>query len=163
MASKPFNKLSPIPKKLIDEMIQEYKNTLHKLSSASLQKRFPGRTFSDGTPLQDSFSTWVSKEDLMRLLDENKGDGIRFYFGCHSRSTAALLGEEYLGMLALCMVATKSSELRKGGEGIDQLREMPENAESIESKSDTFTKASLGSFEGNGGDMTTLCPPRCPK
>src|SRR5665213_2354061 len=152
--------LAPTPKGLIKEMVEEYMNTMQKNSTDSLRKRFPGRTFPDGSPFCDTYSAWVSKVEIEQLLKDNDGDGIRFYFGCHKRSTMADVKVEYQGMHNIILVATKNLWAEdKGYLSVDQLKESkdPKEANSI------ITSGLSGNYSGNGGDLMPLCPPQCPR
>ncbi|MBS1737191.1 MAG: hypothetical protein JSS98_11395 [Bacteroidetes bacterium] len=150
--------MTPTPKQLMMDMIKEYRNTLHKLSTASLQQRFPDRTFPDGSPFCETNSAWVSRDELEALLDQNRGDGLRIYFGCHDKKTFDLKTgtPEYLGMHNVILVATQSGAEGKGPQSKDQLKEASTEADA---NSIVFTS---GPYEGNSGDLIDLCPPNCP-
>lgn len=148
--------LTPTPKSKASAMVREYLDTLHKMSTNSLQSRFPDRTFPDGSSFCEAKSAWVSKSDIEQLLSDNNGsDGIRIYYGCHNESTIKEAGVEYLGMHNVILVATKSVLGQPGYKSTDLLNES-------ENLNEANSIIIGGSFEGNAGDLTPLCPPRCP-
>ena len=149
--------LTPTPKKQVLDMINEYLGSLHKDSTQSLRKRFPGRTFPDGSPFCEAKSGWVSRSELDQLLDDNGGDGLRIYYGCHKESTLKEAGVEYQGMHNIILVATKSIPGQPGYKSSDQLTESkdPEEANSV-------VVTGITGYQGDAGDLVPLCPPRCP-
>lgn len=150
--------LTPTPKKLMDDMIKAYKETLHKLSTDSLRKRFPGRTFPDGSTFCDTHSAWVSSGEINQLIEDNSADGIRIYFGCHDKSTLdpKTGTPEYLAMHNVILVATKSDDTHKGPQSKDQLKEAADD------KHANSVIMTTSPYEGNAGDLAPLCPPACP-
>lgn len=108
-ADKDGHPLTPTPKEQVVEMVKEYLQTLHKVSTKNLQSQFPDRTFPDGSLLCEAKSAWVSRPEIEQLLTDNKdADGIRFYYGCHKNSTKKEAGVEYQGMHNIILVATKA-------------------------------------------------------
>ena len=151
--------LTPTPKEQMIKMIKEYRETFHAESSRRLRERFPDRTFPDGSLFCDAKSAWVSRSEIEQLLTDNKGaDGMRIYYGCHKESTLNEAGMEYQGMHNIILVATKSVWGQEGFDCVDMLKESNKHEEA-----NSIIINGITGYEGEGGDMVPLCPPRCPK
>ncbi len=97
----------------------------------------------------------ISRSEIEQLLNDNKGDGIRIYYGCHKNSTMGEAGVEYQGLHNVILVATQSIEGQPGYMSHDLLKES-KNAEEANS-----VVATLTGYDGVGDDLVPLCPPRC--
>lgn len=150
--------MKPTPKEQIKTMVDEYRDTLHSISTRSLRQRFPDRTFPDGSPFCEAHSAWVSKSEIEALLSDNKGsDGIRIYYGCHKDSTIKEAGAEYQGLHNVILVATKTVEGQPGYKSSDMLKEGKDDLHA-----DSVIVTGITGYDGVGGDLVPLCPPRCP-
>jgi hypothetical protein len=146
--------MEPISKAAIMKMKEEYEQTLRKFSTESLKQRFPDRPW-----IEEVQSAWVSKKELLALLEDNDANGLRIHYGCHNESTSEDPRADYLGLHNVILVATIDSvnpDNPTTENSVDQLKDVAD-AEKAES-----TPLTPGSYTGGGGDMIPLCPPNCP-
>ena len=149
--------LTPTPKEIIEAMQLEYERNLCALSTADLQRRFPHR--DPPLPLiEEVKSAWVSKKDLLELIEDNDGSGVRILYGAHHLNTySEEFPFEYRGLHNVILVATKDS-MDDGNpvasRAVNQLKE----ASTIEEANSVLTS---GPFKNMGGDKIPLCPPNC--
>lgn len=141
--------MQPISTAAIMKMKQEYEQTLRKLSTESLKQRFPDRPW-----IEEVQSAWVSKKELLALLEDNSANGLRIHYGCHNESTSQDPTADYLGLHNVILVAT-----------IDSVNpDNPTTENSLDQlKDDNISKAesNTGSYTGSGGDALPTCPPTC--
>ena len=142
--------MQPTSKKTVMKMRDAYERTIRKTSTENLKRKFPDRPW-----IEEASSMWVSRKELEALLNANKADGLRVYYGCHHASTHADPRKDYLGLHNLILVATKDSK-------------DPENPTSETSVDQLWTVEAATvdgeptAYEGSAGEVTTLCPPICP-
>ena len=130
-------------------MKEEYENTIRKSSTENLRKKFPDRPW-----IEEAKSTWVSKKELLSLLEDNTANGLRIHFGCHHESTHIVPKKDMLGLLTVILVATLDTvnpDNPTTENSIDQLKD--DNIREAESNT--------GSYAGSGGDNLPVCPPTC--
>ena len=138
--------MKPVSKATIEKMKKEYENTIHKSSTKSLRKKFTDRPW-----IEETKWTWVSKKELLALLEDNKANGLRIHFGCHNESTHKNPKDDMLGLHNVILVAT-----------VDAVNpNNPTAQNSIDQLKDSTEAISGNSYTGNGGDHTTSCPPVC--
>ena len=145
--------MEPISSAAITKMKEEYEKTLRKFSTENLRKKFPDRPW-----IQEVQSAWVSKNELLALLDDNKANGLRIYYGCHNKSTSADPRADYLGLHNVILVSTIDSvspDKPTTENSVDQLID-----EANSEKADSAPPP--GPYGGHGGDLIPLCPPNCP-
>lgn len=138
--------MRPISKATIDKMKKEYEKTIHKDSTKKLKKKFPDRPW-----IEETKWCWVSKKELIALLEDNNANGLRIHFGCHHESTDADPKKNMLGLHNIILVATKDAA------NLDN----PTAQNSLDQLKDATEAVSGNSYTGNGGDHTTTCPPYC--
>jgi len=145
--------MEPVSNAAIIKMKVEYENTLRKSSTENLRKKFPDRPW-----IQEVQSAWVSKNELLALLEDNKANGLRIHYGCHNESTSKDPRADYLGLHNVILVAT-----------IDSVNpDNPTTENSVDQLDVTKTEQANamlpppGSYGGSGGDLIPLCPPNCP-
>ena len=140
--------MQPTSKKTVMKMRDAYERTIRKASTEKLKRKFPDRPW-----IEEATSVWVPRKDLEALLNANKADGLRVYYGCHHASTHADPRKDYLGLHNLIFVATKDSK-------------DPENPSSETSADQLWTVETTADseptdYEGSAGEVATLCPPIC--
>ena len=147
--------MKPVSKSEIQKMRALYEKTIHKTSTKRLKKKFPGRP-----GIQEGKSVWVSKKDLLQLLEHNEANGLRIYYGCHHESTHDDPQMDSLGLHNVILVATLDTvnpEEPTCKNSKDQLAD--------KGTEDTFNKDILTNasslYKGNGGDSLPTCPPTC--
>ena len=144
--------MQPVSKSEIIKMKEMFDKTIRKASTKNLKKKFPGNPH-----IEEASSAWVSRKQLEKLLNDNNADGLRLYYGCHHESTHKEPHKDVHGLHNVILVATRDK--------VDPKNPTCEN--SVDQLSDTAPQKSLAkaaqieSFEGSGGDMLPLCPPRC--
>ncbi len=140
--------MQPVSKATIQKMKEEYEKTIHKSSTENLKKKFPGRPW-----IEEAKSAWVSKKELLALLEDNKANGLRIHFGCHHESTHEDPKKDMVGLHTVIFVATVDSvnpDNPTTENSVDQLKDMMSKTES-----------ESGTYTGSGGDSVPLCPPNC--
>jgi hypothetical protein len=138
--------LQPIPYAQFKIMTDAWEAGLWQVSNPLLQKKFPARA-----GIQEAKSGWVSKADLLKLLEDNGANGLRFYYGTHVASTLPGTAPfEYQGLHNFILVAT-----------VDSVNPTNPGFENSVDQLDKTATASSGSFKGMGGDIIPLCPPAC--
>jgi hypothetical protein len=145
--------MKPVSKDVIIKMKDEYAKSFHKQSTKSLKKKFPDRPW-----IQEVQSAWISKKELLALLEDNDANGLRIHYGCHHESTHKDPRKDYHGLHNVILVATVDSinpENPTIKNSVDQLKD----AGAKQPKSLAKTK---GAYTGKGGDLIPLCPPNCP-
>lgn len=138
--------MKPVSKDSINKMRQEYENTLRKDATANLKKKFPDKPW-----IEEATSAWVSRRELEAILNDNKANGLRIYYGCHHESTNSDPQKDLHGLHNVILVATKDD--------ID-----PENP-TLQNSKDQLKEGeplSTSDYSGSGGDALPLCPPVCP-
>ena len=148
--------MEPVSNAAFMKMKEEYEKTLRKSSTENLRKKFPDRPW-----IREVQSAWVSKKELLALLEDNNANGLRIHYGCHHESTHKDPKADYRGLHNVILVATIDSvnpDNPTTENSVDQLKEAknPEDANSI-----TSTTSISGSYSGNAGDLVPLCPPQC--
>ncbi len=139
--------MKPISKATIDKMKEEYEKTIRKSSTKNLKKKFPNRPW-----IEEAKSVWVSKKELLALLEDNKANGLRIHFGCHHESTNKDPKADMHGLHTVILVATVDNvnpENPSTENSVDQLKE------------GTTLGDSSDSYGGSGGDGLPACPPTC--
>jgi hypothetical protein len=140
--------MKPVSKSTIDKMKDAYEKTIRKTSTENLKKKFPEKPW-----IEETKSAWVSKKELLALLEDNKANGLRIHFGCHHESTHKDPKKDMLGMHTVIFAAT-----------IDSMNpDNPTTENSVDQIDDNRTKklTDTGSYEGSGGDSLPTCPPQC--
>jgi len=147
--------MKPVSKSEIDKMKALYEKTIHKASTKKLKKKFPDRP-----DILEAKSVWVSKKELLQLLEHNEANGLRIYYGCHHESTHDDPKQDHLGLHNVIFVAT-----------LDTVNpEEPTCKNSKDQLADEETKNTLNmeglsivtnTYKGSGGDMVPICPPNC--
>jgi hypothetical protein len=145
--------MKPVSKSEIIKMREEYENTLRKISTADLKKRFPERPW-----IEEVSSAWISRKELEDLLNDNNANGLRIYYGCHHESTSKDPHEDYLGLHNVILVATKDSVNPKQPSIKNSKDQLQEGGIKIS----VSTEDGQGNYSGSGGDAVPLCPPNCP-
>jgi hypothetical protein len=146
----------PTTKEVMMEMIAEYEGDLRKGSTERLKRKYPGRK----DHIEEVRWAWVSRKEIEDLLNDNKGNGIRIYYGCHHKSTDMDPKKDYLGLHNLILVATrdeKNPDNPTADNSEDQLEESTD-----ETKANSITITVMDDYTGMAADLLTLCPPRCP-
>ena len=146
--------MEPVSNATIMKMKEEYEKTFRKSSTENLRKKFPARPW-----IEEVQSAWVSKKELLALLEDNKANGLRIHYGCHHENTHEDPRQDYHGLHNVILVATVDSVNPDNPtlkNSVDQLKntakdEQPKSAAQI-----------AGSYKGKGGDLIPLCPPNCP-
>jgi hypothetical protein len=139
--------MKPISKATIDKMKEEYEKTIRKSSTRNLKKKFPDRPW-----IEEAKSVWVSKKELLALLEDNKANGLRIHFGCHHESTHEDPKADMHGLHTVILVATVDNvnpENPSTENSVDQLKESTTSGDSSDS------------YGGSGGDGLPACPPTC--
>jgi hypothetical protein len=104
--------------------------------------------------INDTKSGWISADEIKALLADNKGTGIRIYFGRHPSDS-----KENPDKQNIILVATQSSDpgaVPTYLNSIDQLNEYETETEPANSVSYD------GEYTGTGDDAIPLCPQNCP-
>ena len=143
----------PTPKSVIQEMVTAYKNDLKANGDITIRSKFPSRA-----SIGQSSSIWISVNELIQLITDNRANGIRIYFGQHNQSSLPSGKEEYEDLLTAIFVATRDTtnfENPTYQNSEDQL-----NEDSDPEKANSFSVA--GPFEGQGADKVPICNPSCP-
>lgn len=96
----------------------------------------------------DTTSAWVSIYDLMALISDNKANGIRLYFGRHSKDDP-----KYPGQHNVIFVATRDETDFQHPTTQNSFDLLDRNKLSVSDRQ---------SYEGEGGDAIPLCKPNCP-
>lgn len=94
-------------------------------------------------------SCWVSANELMALISQNKASGVRIYYGRHPED-----GKPYAGKHNVILVSTYDNVTPQDPtteNSIDLLNYTPQTG-----------PVNTVSYSGEGGDAIPLCPPRCP-
>src|ERR1017187_2135435 len=136
--------MKPVSKATINKMKEEYEKTIHKSSTKNLRKKFPDRPW-----IEEAKSVWVSKKELLALLEDNKANGLRINFGCHHESTHKDSKKDMLGLHNVILVAT-----------LDTVNpDNPTTENSADQLNDNLSKAKSGSglYSGGGGDSLPTC------
>ncbi len=143
--------MEPVSKASFMKMKEEYENTLRKSSTENLRKKFPERPW-----IQEVQSAWVSKKELLALLEDNNANGLRIHYGCHHKSTHKDPKADYRGLHNVILVAT-----------IDSVNpDNPTTENSVDQLKDAGDARNAGdvifsSYAGTVGDLLPLCPPEC--
>lgn len=118
--------MKPIGYKEIEKMIQDYEDGIKN----------------------DTTSAWVSIYDLLALISDNKANGIRLYFGRHSKDDT-----KYPGQHNVIFVATRDEK--------DFQHPTTQNSFDLLDRN-KVELTERESYEGQGGDAIPLCKPNCP-
>jgi hypothetical protein len=140
--------MKPVSKAIIGKMKEEYEKTIHKSSTKKLKKKFPDRPW-----IEEAKSLWVSKKELLALLEDNNANGLRIHFGCHHESTHEDTKKDMQGLHTIILVAT-----------IDSVNpDNPTTQNSVDQLNDNLVKpkSGIGLYAGGGGDNLPICPPTC--
>lgn len=146
--------MQPISTAAILSMKDEYEQTLRKLSTANLRQRFPDRAW-----IVEVQSAWVSKKELLALLEDNNANGLRIHYGCHNESTSQDPKADYLGLHNVILVGTIDSVNPDNPTTENSVDQLQDAANAQQAGSMPLTS---GSYTGSGGDLIPLCPPNCP-
>src|SRR5450432_472506 len=131
--------MEPVSNAAILKMKEEYEKTFRKSSTKNLRKKFPARPW-----IEEVQSAWVSKKELLALLEDNNANGLRIHFGCHHESTHEDPKKDMLGLHTVILVETIDSanpDNPTTENSVDQLKDNVSKTESVS-----------GSYSGNGGD-----------
>jgi hypothetical protein len=146
--------MEPVSSAAILKMKEEYENTFRKSSTENLKKKFPSRPW-----IEEVQSAWVSKKELLALLEDNKANGLRIHYGCHHESTHKDPKMDYHGLHNVILVATLDSvnpDNPTMQNSVDQLKDATKDEHPKNMLQTT------GDYAGKGGDLIPLCPPNCP-
>ena len=145
--------MQPVSKSELKEMKELYDKHIRKPSSKKLKKKFPHRP-----GVEDAGSAWVSKKELLELLEHNDANGLRIHYGCHHKSTHDNPLHDCDGLHNVILVATRD-EVNPDNptceNSVDHLKDEDEI------KATLAGTESKGMFFGAGGDTLPLCPPNC--
>jgi hypothetical protein len=99
-------------------------------------------------------SAWVSASEVLKLLADNNGNGIRIYYGRHAQNSPI-----YANQHNVILVATRDT--------VNPDNPACENSDDLLNYSATPEKPANSvvvsyNYSGNGDDAIPLCPPRCP-
>jgi hypothetical protein len=101
----------------------------------------------------DALSCWVSVAEVLQLIADNNGNGIRLYYGRHGDKE----GPDFKGKHNIILVSTRDTT-NPGS---------PTSENSVDLLNELAKKGPVNSvtvsFEGMGDDVIPLCPPHCPK
>jgi hypothetical protein len=143
------------PLKMIRRMAAEYKRVLYPFANENLRRRRP-----EVPQIKDTLSAWVSRKELEALLDDNKANGMRIYFGIHPDTRGDLNPDQDLyGRHNVILVATIDSVSPENPTTENSVNQLKESTDPSEANSIITS----GEYEGMGADYLSLCPPRCPK
>jgi hypothetical protein len=140
--------MKPVSKATIDKMKAEYEKTIRKTSTKRLKKKFPDKPW-----IEETKSAWVSKKELLALLDHNKANGLRIHFACHHESTHENAKADMHGLHTVVLTAT-----------LDTVNpDNPTTENSVDQLNDNMTAENIAgtSYTGSGGDAIPTCPPAC--
>lgn len=146
--------MEPVSRTAILKMKEEYENTFRKSSTKNLKKKFPSRPW-----IEEVQSAWVSKKELLALLEDNKANGLRIHYGCHHESTHKDPKMDYHGLHNVILVATLDSvnpDNPTMKNSVDQLKDATKD------EHPKHMLQTTGDYAGKGGDLIPLCPPNCP-
>ncbi|MEP6950663.1 MAG: hypothetical protein ABI863_15365 [Ginsengibacter sp.] len=146
--------MEPVSSAAIMKMKEEYERTFRKSSTENLKKKFPARPW-----IQEVESAWISKKELLALLEDNKANGLRIHYGCHHESTHKDPKLDYHGLHNVILVATLDSvnpDNPTMQNSVDQLKDTAKDEHPMS------TLQTTGAYTGKGGDLIPLCPPNCP-
>jgi hypothetical protein len=142
------------PKVIIQEMATAYQGALKKWGDSEIKRKYPNRKCQE-----QSSCAWISVEELLKLIVQNRATGIRIYFGQHTKSSTPLTNEkEYEDLLSVIFVATRNPsnpDVEASLNDQDQLKESDIDDE-------TSSVILTGQYEGNGADKIPICNPECP-
>ncbi|MEJ5996526.1 hypothetical protein WG904_19010 [Pedobacter sp. Du54] len=99
----------------------------------------------------DAKSGWISKDEILALLEDNEGTGIRVYYGRHDTKD-----QKYPDMHNLIFVATKSSDPSVAPQWYNTVDQLDESLNSV-----SFNTR-VGEYDGMGAESIPLCPSNCP-
>lgn len=94
-------------------------------------------------PSNKTISGWVSLVELVTLVSQNNGNGVRIYFGRYKDDEQPCPGQN-----TVMLVATRGNATPTTFDSKDVLT--------------NHSTILLTSFEGAPGDVIPLCPPACP-
>ena len=143
--------MKPVSNAAFMKMKEEYEKTLRKSSTENLRKKFPARPW-----IQEAQSAWVSKKELLALLEDNNANGLRIHYGCHHESTHKDPKADYLGLHNVILVATIDSvnpDNPTTENSVDQLKDAGDAKDA--------GGVIFGGYAGTAGDLLPLCPPEC--
>jgi hypothetical protein len=147
--------MKPVSKSEIEKMKALYEETICKSSTENLRKKFPNKP-----SIAEAQSAWVSKKELLELLEHNNANGLRIHYGCHHESTHSDPNADCHGLHNVILVATVDSvnpDNPTPGNSVDQLSD----GNSSNTSAVTIAVENTDSYGGNGGDALPLCPPNC--
>lgn len=111
------------------------------------------KNYSTKLPEPNTESGWVSIYELMEFISDNKGNGVRIYFGRHDEKHP-----NYKNQNTVILVATRDT--------VNPNDPTTENSVDLlnayEAKGEVNSVILSTGYEGKGGDTIPLCPPRCP-
>lgn len=134
----------------IQEMVNAYKKDFRKKGDSEIARRHPRRPHKT-----QSSCVWLSKDELLKLLEENKGNGIRIYFGQHTKKDTPGGDPDYEDLLTPIFVATQDNTNLANPTSENSEDQLKENLNSV-------TIPGWVSYVGNGLDQVPICNPRCP-
>ena len=142
----------PTPKAVVQEMVTKYKENLKDYGDKEIKRMFPARSNqSQGSCI------WVSVSELIQLITDNGANGIRVYFGQHTKGSSAKK-PDFEGLITTIFVATRDN--------VNPASPTYDNSEDLLNESDDETKANsvtiAGPFLGQADDRVPICNPRCP-
>ena len=148
--------MQPITKKTVMLMRDAYDRNIRRPSTEKLKKKYPERPW-----IEEVSSTWVSRKELDALLDANKANGLRIYYGCHYENTHADPRFNCLGLHNLIFVATLDT-VDPDNPSTETSDDQLYDEEHPPAISAIFKRPSSDDYEGMAGEFTVLCPPNCP-
>jgi hypothetical protein len=126
-SSKAPNHTRPVTPKEINRLVKNYKDTMAD---------------------DDTRSAWFSIYELMALISDNKGNGVRIYYGRHDKDHKL-----YPKRHNVILVATRDADNPENPSS--------ENSHDLLDPNVNGVGANPASYKGMGLDMGPLCPPRC--
>jgi len=97
-------------------------------------------------------SCWVSLNEIMALITDNKANGIRIYYGRHDNNDPNY--PDYSGRHNVILVSTYDA--------VSPINPTTQNSIDLLNYDATKGPVASVSYSGLGGDAIPLCPPRCP-
>lgn len=124
-------------------------------------KKMTDKYRSDLKP-NEAKSAWVSTAEVLKLIADNNGNGIRIYYGRHADNDPT-----YPGKHNMILVATRDSvhpEKPTSENSKDLLNQYAESGlvNSIIANLPIKVLDTDGDYTGDGDDAIPLCPPHCP-
>jgi hypothetical protein len=143
----------PTPIKVIQEMVTHYKNNLKHHGDGEIARRHKDRENKN-----QGSCVWISVIELIQLVTDNGGNGIRVYFGQHTKNSLPDNTPEFEDLITTIFVATRDNK--------NPADPTYKDSEDLLTSSDDLGKGNTvsiaGPFVGQGDDKVPICNPRCP-